>query len=196
MKLKATIVALVLGTSSIAMARPATVRGSAGVTVSAQASFSVGTRTQARPPVQNGPRRVKRPVYNPRPVYEPAYYPTPAPQPVYEENVWVEEGPTFQALGTNLKIEGSAYNRDLGFTGNNSWNKVRIEARGSVTQIDEVRVTYLSGETQTIKVGELLSGNEMITLDLDGRNRQVTRVLVYGKSKDGPRSNGFTVSAR
>lgn len=195
MKLKATIVALVLGTSSIAMARPATVRGSAGVTVSAEASFSVGTRTSARPPVQNGPRKVKRPTYQ-RPVYQPAYYPTPAPQPVYEENVWVEEGPTFQALGTNLTIEGSAYNRDLGFTGNNSWNKIRLEARGSVTQIDEVRVTFLTGETQTIKIGEILSGRETITLDLDGRNRQVTRVLVYGKSMDGGRSNGFSVLAR
>lgn len=193
MKLKATIVALVLGTSSIAMARPATVRGSADVTVSAQASFSVGTRTSARPPVQNGPRKVKRPTYQ-RPVYQPTYYP--APQPVYEENVWVEEGPTFQALGTNLKIQGSAYNKDLGFTGNNSWNKIRIEARGSVTQVNEVRVTFLSGETQTIMVGELLSGNESITLDLDGRNRQVTRVLVYGKSMDGGRSNGFAVLAR
>ncbi len=193
MKLKATIIALVLGTSSIAMARPATVRGSAGVTVSAEASFSVGTRTSARPPVQNGPRQVKRPTYQ-RPVYQPAHYP--APRPVYQENVWVEEGPTFQALGTNLKIQGSAYNQDLGFTGNNSWNKIRLEARGSVTQINEVRVTFLSGETQTITVGELLSGNEIITLDLDGRNRQVTRVLVYGKSVDSNRSTGFAVLAR
>ncbi len=193
MKLTATIIALVLGTSSIAMARPAMVRGSADVKVRAQASFSVGTRTSARPPVQNGPREVKRPTY-PRPVHQPVYHPTPAPSA--QENVWVEEGPTFQALGSNLKIQGSAYNRDLGFAGDNSWNKIRLEARGSVTQIDEVRVTFLSGETQTIKVDELLSGRETITLDLAGSDRQVTRVLVYGKSMDGDRSNGFAVLAR
>jgi hypothetical protein len=192
MKLTASIVALVLGTSSIAMARPATVRGS----VSAEASFSVGTRVSARPPVQNGPRKVVK-IRAPRWHQQPAVYPTyPAPQPAYE-NVWVEEGPTYQALRTGNTITGANYNIDIGLDGKNSFNKIRLEARGSVTSISEVRVTFwTTGETQTIRVNEVLSGNQSITLDLEGRDRQVGRVLVYGKSMDGGRSNGFAVLAR
>src|SRR5688572_24499314 len=85
MKIKALVTMLVLGTSSVAMARPATVSGSAGGTVTASAEWSFSTTSdrgsdRGRVTVRDH-RNPRTPVvvYQPRP-----HYIIKDPRPSYE----------------------------------------------------------------------------------------------------------------
>lgn len=201
MKIKALVTMLVLGTSSVAMARPATVAGSAGGTVTASAQWSFSTasnrgndrvrdhRDQDRVVIRDH-RTPRTPA--PTPV---AYQPRPnyiitSPRPYYE-------APRFTVLGQGLVFSANDYRKDLGLDGSKLFSTVRIDAAGSAVNIQEVRVTFKTGETQTIAVNQTISGNQTLTYDLTGELRPVTRVLVYGAptaDRYAPRTSaGFAV---
>ncbi len=195
MKIKALVTMLVLGTSSVAMARPATVRGSAGgtVTASAEWSFSTATASDRDRDHRNGRVTVRdhRNPRNPPVVVRPSRpsYVIANPRPFIE-------APRFTVLGQGLSFSAQDHRKDLGLDGTKLFNTLRIDAAGSAVTIQQVRVTFKTGETQTIPVNRTLRGNQSLSYDLVGEWRPVTRVLVYGApttARYAQHGTGFSV---
>jgi hypothetical protein len=190
MNLKAIIASLVLGSSSAAMAAPA-------VTFSASVQPSYGTtivrdhrvieydRTPAAAPVYSTPAA-------------PSIYVRPVAQPYNGGNWWRRAlPPVTLASGVHFSGDGRTFitNPDQ----RRLFDSLQISAEGGRTFIRQVYVEFNNGQEQVIRnLNATLTGNQSMTLDLDGNRRSIRRVVVYGKEiNSGWRrsAGGFTLTA-
>ena len=178
MNIKAIIASLVLGSSSIAMAAPS-------VTFSASAQGAYGT-TVVRDHRDNDRTPIAQPVV--QPIYREGWHRQPMP-PVYRP-VTLGSGLHFAGDGRTFITVGGQAGR---------FNTLQISANGGRTLINQVYVQFDNGQEQIVRsLNRTLTGSESLTLDLDGNNRAIRRIVVYGN----PLSNGwrrpsgtFTVTA-
>jgi hypothetical protein len=79
------------------------------------------------------------------------------------------------------------------------FNTLQISADGGPTFIQQVYVQFDNGQEQIVRaLNRTLTGNQSLTLDLDGNRRAIRRVIVYGNPlNSGWRRAGgtFTVTA-
>jgi hypothetical protein len=187
MNLKAIIASLVLGSSSAAMAAPA-VTFSANIQPSYSATVVRDHRVIDRAPAA-------APVY--RPVAQPIYA-RPVAQP-YDTAGWWRRSlrPVTLVSGAHFSGDGRMFITvpDQG----RSFGSLQISAAGGRTFIRQVYIEFNNGQEQTIRnLDATLTGNQSMTLDLDGNRRSIRRVVVYGKEiNSGWRrsAGGFTLTA-
>ena len=167
MNIKAIIASLVLGSSSVAMAAPS-------VTVSATAEGSYDTaivRDHRNAPVMAQP----------------------AIQPTYRREGWHGGGwngegmlppvyrPVTLASGLSFARDGRTFIAVGGQAGR--FGTLKIDAAGGRTFIKQVYVQFANGQEQVVRnLDRMLSGNDCLTLDLDGNHRAIRRIVVYGKN--------------
>lgn len=188
MNLKALITSLtLLGTSSLAMARPGTTSASAQVQVSAQATVSFGSTGRA--PAQVRDHRQVRPAPPPPPVQ--AQTPTRATLPSY----WDTHAPRHQRpdaprpasqltlLSDALTFGTTEYRKDIYPEISTRFSRVLIQSNGGQTFVHEVRVMTEDLQWITIPVRETLSGREQIVLPL-GTTKGIRRIHVYRADGD------------
>jgi hypothetical protein len=73
---------------------------------------------------------------------------------------------------------------------------LQISAAGGRTLIKQVYVQFANGQEQVIRnLDRTLSGNESLTLDLDGGRRNISRIVVYGNAGWRRSAGAFTVTA-
>jgi hypothetical protein len=176
MNIKAILASLILGSSSIAMASPA----APGVTVS---SVSYGDTTirdhRFAPPVQtvnwDDDGAYRAPIA--QPVAQPIYYRT--------DNAfngrWMppEYRPVTLAAGLRLAPNSQTEIKVGAQAG--AFTTLKLDATGGRSFIRQVYIQFENGQEQIIRnVNRTLTGNECLTLDLDGGRRQIHRVIVYG----------------
>ena len=161
MNLKAIIASLVLGSSSIAMASPS-------VTISATAQGTYGT-----PVVRD--HRFDAPVAQP------------VAQPIYYRNGWHREPlppvyrPVQLASGMHFAYDGRTSITVGAQTGR--FNTLQISADSGRTFIKQVYIQFENGQEQVVReLNRTLLGNQSLTLDLDGNNRAIRRIVVYGSA--------------
>lgn len=191
MNIKAIIASLVLGSSSVAMATPS-------VTVSAAAQGSYGT-TIVRDHRDYDHDHDNR--------YTPVSTP-PVIQPVYQEEGWNHGGfngrklppvyrPVTLASGLSFAPDGRKFITVGAQAGR--FETLQISAAGGRTFLQQVYVQFDNGQEQVIRdLDRTLTGNESITLDLDGGRRGIRRIVVYGNDTASSRRRGagaFTVTA-
>lgn len=168
MKIKALITTLVLGSSSVAMARPVS------------PDFVRDHRTTIEDDC-NDARPVPPPIrYDASPVqtrwskanwnHGGGYYYQPAPMLIGSGLHFSGDGRTFLTVGldkgrfTTLRLDG--------FTGRTLINQVAIEFEG--------------GQVQVVRsLNRVLDGGRPLMLDLDGGARRIVRVVVYGQPMIG-----------
>jgi hypothetical protein len=184
MNIKAIIASLVLGSSSIAMAAP-------GVTVSATARGEYGNPVVRDHHVDDD---------RDRPVVI-----QPAPDPTYHRVGWNGGGhklpPVYRPVTLASGLRFANNGRTFIAVGSQAgqFGALQISAAGGRTYIKQVTVQFGNGQQQVIRdLDRTLSGNESLTLDLDGGRRNISRIVVYGNaaSTGWRRSAGaFTVTA-
>jgi hypothetical protein len=182
MNIKAIIASLVLGSSSIAMASP-------GVTVTATAQGSYGptvVRDHRGDDDRNTPVVIQ-----------------PVPQPTYHRWNGVDRTlppvyrPVTLASGLHFPNDGSALINVGSQAGR--FGTLQISAARGRTFIKQVYVQFDDYRSQVVRnLDRTLTGNESLTLDLDGGRRNIRRIIVYGSATNGGwrRAAGtFTVTA-
>lgn len=169
MNIKAIIASLVLGSSSVAMASPS-------VTFSANAQGSYGTTVvrdhRADPDYDTR--------FTPAPIVR-----EPAPSPIYYRDTWNRRPlppvyrPVLLASGMHFANDGRTFitvGAEVGRFG-----KLDITAAGGRTFVQQVYIQFANGQEQVIRnLNRTLTGNECLTLDLDGGRRAIKRIVVYG----------------
>jgi hypothetical protein len=169
MNIKAIIASLVLGSSSVAMAAP-------GVSVSATVQGSYGTTVV---------RDHRAPV-----VTQPIIWHVPERMPPVYRPVTLASGLSFANDGRTFITVGSQAGR---------FGTLKIDAAGGRTFIKQVYVQFDNGQEQVVRnLDRTLSGNDCLTLDLDGNRRAIRRIVVYGSNMAAGRRHSagtFTVSA-
>ncbi len=187
----------ILGSSSVAMARPIT------YSASAEASWSWGTRPVIRD------HRVPAPIVRPAPVrtsfdqrnwntYDSNRY-----DDRYEDSRIRYYEPRALVLEDGVQFEDHEYRKDIvmGAT-TERFNTLRFDASGGNTFLMKVVIEFADGgAVQQIDLNRTLRGNQSMSIDLSGSNRQMHRILIYradgGEALNmNKRHNGeFTVSA-
>lgn len=190
MNLKAIIASLIVGSSSVAMASPsvtfsASAHGSYGTTV-VRDRFDPDCETQDAQPL---------PQPLPQPVAQPIYY--------REGGVWRGQPmpqtyrPVVLATGMHFANDGRTFidvGPQLG-----RFNTLQISASYGRPFIKQVYIEFANGQEQVIRnLDRVLTGNQTLTLDLDGNRRAIKRIVVYGSDmfRGWRRSGGtFNVTA-
>jgi len=195
MNIKALITTLaILGSSSVAMARPIT------YSASAEASWSWGTGASTRPTVRDH-RDYSAPV-----VVRPA--PARARFEVGDWRDYDNSGaryyqPRAFVLEDGIQFADHEYRKDIvmGAT-NERFNTLRFDAAGGNTFLMKVVIEFADGgAVQQIDLNRTLRGNQSVSLDLSGSSRKLHRILIYradgGEALNmNQRHHGeFTVSA-
>jgi hypothetical protein len=205
MKIKALITTLaIIGSSSVAMARPATVTA----TATANASFRFGTRPVATPVIRD--HRVAPPVVvtPPRAVLR-----ANAQWNGYSNAGWNDRyddryddrynQPRGLVLEEGIAFEDHEYRKDIvmGAT-NERFNTLRIDSDGGTTFLMKVVIEFADGgAVQQIDLNRTLRGDQGLSIDLSGSARKLHRILIY-RADGGAALNmnlrhrgGFTVTA-
>lgn len=73
-----------------------------------------------------------------------------------------------------------------------SFSKLKLDASRGSLFIDKLVVQFANGQRQVIQLDKRLVGSTLI--DLDGRSRQISKIVVVGKGGQRSRSS-FTISA-
>ena len=193
MNLKALITSLVLGSSSLAMAQPT-------ATFSADASFSFGYRTPAptvivrdhRMPTANEPCETT-PVYQGyRPVVDQGPHNTRVGADISEyvgtqpflSMRWFAK-PAWIPLTEPTRIDSGREVIHVG-TQAGALRSLRLQNTFGSSYIRMIGIEFVDGgRTQVVQVNRVINGNGSLTIDLDGRYRQVKRVIVYGSTAEG-----------
>jgi hypothetical protein len=120
-----------------------------------------------------------------RPVAQPIYRaPMPAPyatgvyQPRYRRAQWVSLG------GVNYIVDGQMSFR-LGRTGlaSEQFSTLKLESQAGKSLIQRVLIQFGNGRTQVVELNQYLNAsNPTITIDLEGRGRQISKVTVIGRN--------------
>jgi hypothetical protein len=182
MNIKAILASLILGSSSVALAAPS-------VTVSATAGGSYTT------PVVRDHRTGNNYETSVPPVF----------QPIYRPIGWNGGGhtlpPVYRPVTLASGLSFASRGRALINVGNQArpFATLQINAAGGRTFIQQVMVQFGNGQTQIIRnLDRTLSGNESLTVDLDGGRRNISRIVVYGKNINTgwhQSAGAFTVTA-
>ena len=178
MNLKAIIASLVLGSSSLAMAAPAVTVVRDHRAIDANCETPVATQ----------------------PVYTQPVYTQPA-QPIYTQPVAYRPGwqrPVTLATGlrfANLDRTAITVGRQAG-----QFGSLQISATGGSNLIKLINIVFADGTHQTVRnLNRTLSGNQSMTLDLDGDRRAIRDITVYGSDLNNSRwrrsASSFTVTA-
>jgi hypothetical protein len=156
MKITALITMLVLGSSTLALAEP-DVRDH---------------RSEVAPPAPEYAREHRANIGEMPWWRHPA--PAPIPVPVYQ--------PVTLASGISLQTDNRVFIK--GTPGR--YNKLSIKADRGRTHIAQVAIFFGNGQEQVVRnVDKTLTGNECFDIDLQGSNRQIARVVVYGGQTGG-----------
>ncbi|HEX4420459.1 MAG TPA: hypothetical protein VH165_21235 [Kofleriaceae bacterium] len=198
MTTKLIIAALVLGSSSLAMAAPV-----AQVTVTANAR---GTTTVVRDhreperqvishpiiiaqparPVISHPIIVERPIYSHPVISHPIIIERPViTHPVISHPIIVVR-PTVTLAADQQLVNGRT---EIGVGGEaDRFATLTLAADGGRTYVEKVVVKFADGKRQVIDhLDRTLVGNASLTVDLDGNRREIQSVAVFGNELD----NGF-----
>jgi hypothetical protein len=144
--------ALVLGSSSLALAQPA---AQGGVTVQSSADI----------------RDHRTPDY---------YRPTPAPVVIAKPPI-VFRPPMQRTLANDTKINWSG--RDtLTFARPLALQSIKLQGETGRTTVSQVAIKFANGRTQLVQENKLLLKDGCIDIDLNGNVRNVTGIVIYGKS--------------
>ena len=168
MNIKALITTLaIVGSSSVAMARPATVSANAHVTASAQWSF--GT---SGPTIRD--HRTTNPWVRPAPMpVQPQYF-------GHAYNAGYDRMQRFDLLDDQLNFGAGEYRKDLVPGIAERYSMLKIDADQGRTYIMKVVVEFADGTSQQqINLDKTLRAGESLTIDLAGRSHTINRILVY-----------------
>ena len=184
MKIKALIPAAliaIVGSSSLAMARP--------VTVSGQASIEWGTSSGpvVRDHRYTQPTRIS--------------YQNEGRWNRHREPSWGYHQPRFQTLDEGLQFGYTEYRKDI-LVGSAAgrFNTLRIDSDGGQTYLMKVVVEFADNSVQVIQLNRTLRGYQSLTLPLDF-TKAIHRVFVYRADGDAAHNmrryhdGAFTVSA-
>ena len=208
MNTKAIIASLVLGSSSAALAAPA-VTYSAGTTVVRDQRALEDDCAPAAAPAYGEP--TAQPIYS-APVYgestgEPVYSAPVYGQPSYGQSSQPEwSGPVWRRSVARRPLTlaaGAHFSGGRSFIVNpeqrRRFSSLQLSAAGGRTFIQQVLVEFDNGQQQVIRdLDATLTGNQSVTLDLDGNRRGIRRIVVYGRELRGGwrrASGGFTLTA-
>src|SRR4051812_17046626 len=158
MNIKALITTLaVLGSSSVAMARPL--------------SFSASARGQVSWGTSSGPViRDHRDL--------PQRFPQPQPRPMHVyQNEWSNSYETYAQepqplmLAEGLTFNSTEFRKDV-IVGMDKgrFNSIQINAEGGQTYVQKVGIEFSNGVVQLIPVNRTLRGSQSMSFDLDGSN--------------------------
>ena len=162
MMLKALITTLILGSSSAAMARPVA---------------PIYQPTQPAPTYRH---------YEPAPVYRTPAYRTPAYRTPAYRSSWV-------TLGSVNHIADGEMSFWMGRTMNDRFSTLKLKSSAGKSLIQRVLIQFANGRTQTVDVNQYLNAsNPTITIDLQGRERAISKVTVIGRNA---RQSSFSVLA-
>ena len=178
MNIKAILASLVLGSSTIAMAAPA----APGVTVSTVGYGDSATIRDHRFDTSPANRHDDDDRYR-APIAPPAT----APNAIYyrDRGAWHGEPmpqvyrPVTLAAGLRLAANSQTEIKVGGQAG--AFTALKLDATGGRSFVRQVYIQFENGQEQIIRnINRTLTGNECLTLDLDGGRRQIHRVIVYG----------------
>jgi len=152
--------ALVIGSSSLALAQPA---AQGGVTV--QGSVDI--------------RDHRAPEY---------YPPAPAPVVVAQAPVVIRpmplppvRAPQLKMLANDTKI--ARFGRDtLTFARPMKLQSIKLQGETGKTSVSEVAIKFANGRQQIVQENQLLTKGGCIDIDLAGNVRNVTGIVIYGSS--------------
>lgn len=169
MNFKALIPTLfVLGSSSIAMARPVTVTGHA------EATLTLGGGLAATSPMIRDHRSYRPEV------------PAPAADCAPSQSAWITLG------GINRIVDG-----DMSFTvgrWGRQFSTLKLQSSAGKSLIYRVKVQFTNGRTQVVELNKYLNAaSPSITIDLDGYSaRSIAKVTVVGRNA---RQSAYSVLA-
>jgi hypothetical protein len=111
-------------------------------------------------------------------------YQAPAPQAV-QQPLWlrhVVQQPVVQpvTLASSERLNGREIikvNESL-----RAFTKLELRAKSGRTNLDKVMITFGNGKTQMIDCNRTLQGNESFSIDLQGNQRNIKRIVLVGKS--------------
>ena len=164
MNIKALITTLVLGSSSVAMARP----------VAPINDRPIPVEPDGGPGYMPAPRPYYQPA--PRPIYQPA------PQPYYpgayhHRASWVTLG------GVSHIVDGEMSFRPGRFRGEQQFSTLRLQSDAGKSLIYRVLIQFQNGRTQVVELNQYLNAsNPSIQIDLNGRARSIAKVTVVGRN--------------
>lgn len=167
MNIKALITMLVLGSSSVAMARPVAVSGHAG------ASVVVRDHRDYRAPA---------PMPAPRPTHEGTYNPSGPFVPL-----WVMLGSENRIVDGQMQFN---VRRSMG-----NFSAVKLQSTSGKSLINRVEIQFANGRTQIVQLGKYLNAaNPTIVIDLDGESaRSIRKVTVVGRNARQSQFNVFAI---
>lgn len=61
------------------------------------------------------------------------------------------------------------------------FSTLKLEATRGATMIDRIVIMFANGERQVVRLGQTISRGNAATIDLDGRARQITKIVVQGR---------------
>ncbi|MEO6776327.1 MAG: hypothetical protein ABI467_25500 [Kofleriaceae bacterium] len=157
------VAALVLGSSSLALAQPAR---QGGVTVQSSADI----------------RDHRTPDYRPAPVV----VVKPAPVIVVKPAPIVVHRPMLRMLANDTTINRTGRNT-LTFARPLQLQSIKLQAQSGKTSIRQVAIKFANGREQIVQENQLLTRNGSIHIDLNGNVRNVTGIVIYGQG--GARSS-------
>ena len=64
-------------------------------------------------------------------------------------------------------------------------SQLMLAANQGSTFIQRVEITFANGRTQTIELGQRLHHRQPLTIDVPGRSRMVSRIVVFGRGSFG-----------
>lgn len=178
MTMKAILASLILGSSTIAMASPT----APGVTVTSVSYGDTAIRDHRAPaPVQtyygddDDDDAYRAPIAQPAPnaiywrtgnAYNRRWMP-----PVYR--------PVTLAAGLRLPANSQTEIHVGSQVG--AFTTLKLDAAGGRSFIRKIMIEFENGQKQILgDVNRTLTGNDCLTIDLDGGRRQINRVIVYG----------------
>jgi hypothetical protein len=155
--------ALVIGSSSLALAQPA---AQGGVTVQSSADI----RDHRTPDYDN---------YRPAPVVV-------AQAPVFARPIIrplpVVRPPMMRTLADDTKINNWTGRDTLTFSRPLALQSIKLQGETGKTTVSQVAIKFANGRTQLVQENKLLLKNGCIDIDLNGNVRNVTGIVIYGKS--------------
>ena len=176
MNLKALITTFVLGSSSVAMAHPVSAPVPAPVPAPVYQPIAQPIRGPMPPQYAPGyePTVYQPQVYQPT-VYQPQVYQPTVYQPRHHRAAWTTLG------GVNQIADGPMAFR-VGRFGE-QFSTLRLQSDAGKSLIQRVMIRFADGCTQVVEVNQYLNAsNPAITIDLDGRARQIAKVTVIGRN--------------
>jgi hypothetical protein len=96
--------------------------------------------------------------------------------------------PTWVSLASSMDIAGRG--RDTIRVGDpNTFTQLRMQVASGVARIDRVIVRFADGSSQVAELDRVLDDrNDLLELPLDGNNRRIAQITVFG---DGDRCGGL-----